>query len=105
MSLHVRVTLTTSYQKASVLIKAAYAALGLAEPRTNFTKIKYLPDSAAVGPIYGTRNPAIAGYDMLLNTNDEEIKQSQNNTYTELTTDIWLKSANNGDLLNIELFD
>jgi len=108
MSLHLQVTLTNAYQKVSDLVKAVAASAGLAEPRTCFTKIKYIyPDAGAAGVIYGSHNPSLSGYAFALRAPDEEeLRQSQNpNVYSELTTDTWVKSTTNGDVLDIELHD
>jgi hypothetical protein len=107
MSLQFSLVLSAAYQKESDLIKAAALLAGVAEPRTNFTKKKYIyPDAGAAGVIYGTRNPAAAGYAMrLIATDEEELKESMNNVYSENTTDFYLKSTVNGDVVFVELHD
>lgn len=107
MSQQFLVTLTINYQWAKDLLKASAIIEGVVEPRTNFKKIKYLyPDTGAGGNIYGTRDINNDGYDFVLRMTEEEIdKISQREFYSEFTTNMALKSSNDGDKLIIVLED
>jgi hypothetical protein len=114
MSVSMPITLSTSFQRVSDLLKAAAIVKGIAEPRTNWKKIKYFypSDGSAAGNIYFTRNPItgdltnITGYIAKLSGGDEELnKVSEREFYSEFTTNMYVLSDVNGDKLNVELSD